>query len=113
MVPLWQRHGNHSEFGCWNILHRTWLHELFCQVSIGPQRYFFQPIDSARSRKDWRSMLMPYLRMIPFWFAVTRHCRQPGPYFLGCVFVRLGMALSYQSIVLKQMVEQRGLTNKL
>merc|ERR1719158_1320401 len=72
-----------------------------CQVSICPQRYFFQPIDSARSRKDWRSIIMPYLRMRPFWFPVTRQRRQPGPYFLGCVFVRLVMAVSYLSIVLE------------
>merc|ERR1719428_452963 len=65
------------------------------------QRYFFQPIDSARSRKDWRSIIMPYLRMSPFWFPVTRQRRLPGPYFLGCVFVRLVMAVSYLSIVLK------------
>merc|ERR1719478_1507137 len=66
-----------------------------------PQRYFFQPIDSARSRKDWRSMLMPYLRMIPFWLPVTRQHRLPGPYFLGCVFVRLVMIVSYLSVLLE------------
>ena len=40
----------------------------------------------SHSRKHWRQMFMPYLRMRPPWLEHTRQRREPLPYSLGCWF---------------------------
>lgn len=41
------------------------------------------PMSLAYTRKHWRHMLSPYLRIKPCWLEHTRQWRPPLPYFLG------------------------------
>eukprot|EP00200_Dunaliella_tertiolecta_P004571 CAMPEP_0202346078 /NCGR_PEP_ID=MMETSP1126-20121109/5026_1 /ASSEMBLY_ACC=CAM_ASM_000457 /TAXON_ID=3047 /ORGANISM="Dunaliella tertiolecta, Strain CCMP1320" /LENGTH=162 /DNA_ID=CAMNT_0048937441 /DNA_START=513 /DNA_END=1001 /DNA_ORIENTATION=- len=41
--------------------------------------YLTKPMSLAYSRKHWRQMLMPYLRIRPWWLPHTRHDLLPEP----------------------------------
>lgn len=60
------------------------------------------PMSFAYTRKHWRHMLSPYLRIKPCWLEHTRQWRPPLPYFLGCELTK----------ALEPMISENGAINQ-